>query len=257
MKALTRSNLSKAVGLAGCLACLPAAAQVAESDNASWALEFTPYLWASVSPLRVDVGKRPSNGVEVPVSVFSTNLDFAIMGTLEARKGRWGALVDAQYVKLGVTGSQATATLTPFSNLDISYSQQIWTFAGLYRLTDGPVAVDLLGGARYLYAKTDTEFSTAFLPVTAGQERNKGWWDGIVGVRALVPIDAKWALLGYLDAGAGGSKFSYQAIVGANYAYSPQTVFKFGYRYFSFERDDAPVIKASLGGLYGGVGFRF
>jgi len=256
MNSLKRSHFSMAVVLAG-LACLPAAAQVADADNAGWALEFTPYLWASVSPLRVDVGARPSNGVNVPVSVFSTSLDFALMGTLEARKGRWGALVDAQYVKLGVTGSQAATAPTPFSNLDISYSQQIWTFAGSYRLSDGPFTVDLLGGARYLYAKTDTEFSTAFVPATLGQERNKGWWDGIVGARVLVPMGANWALLGYLDVGGGGSKLSYQAIVGANYAYSPQTAFKFGYRYFSFERDDAPVIKASLGGPYAGVGFRF
>ena len=257
MKTPRRFDLSKAIGLAGSLACLPATAQVADSLNSPWALELTPFLWASVSPLRVEVGARPSNGVNVPVSVFSTNLDFALMGTFEARKDRWGAIVDAQYVKLGVTGSQVATALTPFSNLDISYSQQIWTFAGFYRLTDGPLSVDLLGGARYLYAKTDTEFSSAFLPVTAGQERNKGWWDAIVGARALVPIDAKWALLGYLDVGSGGSKLSYQAIVGANYAYSPQTVFKFGYRYLNFERDDAPVIKASLGGLYAGVGFRF
>ncbi|MEJ8815954.1 hypothetical protein WKW77_33175 [Variovorax ureilyticus] len=256
MSTLKRSYLSTAAVLAG-LASLPAAAQVAESGNPGWALEFTPYLWASVSPLHVDLGTRPSNGVNVPVSVFSTNLDFAIMGSLEARKGRWGGLVDAQYVKLGVTGSQAATALTPFSNLDISYSQQIWTFAGFYRLSEGSFTVDLLGGTRYLYAKTDTELSTAFAPVTLGQERNKGWWDGIVGARALVPLSGDWALLGYLDVGGGGSKVSYQAIVGANYAYSPQTVFKFGYRYFSFERDDAPVIKARLGGLYAGVGFRF
>jgi len=257
MEALKRSGLLKAIGLAGSLACLPTAAQTADPVNPAWALEFTPYLWASVSPLSVDVRQRPSNGVSVPVSVASTNLDFALMGTFEARKGQWGAIVDAQYVKLGVTGSQAATALTPFSNLDISYSQQIWTFAGLYRLSDGPLTLDLIGGARYLYAKTDTEISAVFLPATAGQQRSQGWWDGLVGARALVPIGGNWSLLGYLDAGTGGSKFSYQAIVGANYLYSPQTVFKFGYRYFSFERDDAPVIKARLGGLYAGVGFRF
>lgn len=256
MSVLKRSHFSMAVFLSG-LACLPAAAGVAEQGDAGWALEFTPYLWASVSPLRVDLGTGPSNGVNVPVSVFSTNLDFAIMGSLEARKGRWGGLVDAQYVKLGVTGAQAANALTPFSNLDVSYSQQIWTLAGFYRLSEGAFTVDLLGGARYLYAKTDTQFSTAFVPATLGQERDKGWWDGIVGARTLVPMGGNWALLGYLDVGGGGSKLSYQAIVGANYAYSPQTVFKFGYRYFSFERDDSPVIKARLGGLYAGVGFRF
>lgn len=257
MKELKWRDVSKFAVLTGGLACLPTAAQITSSEDGGWALELTPYLWASVSPLRVEVGAQPSNGINVPVSGLSTDLDFALMGTFEARKGRWGALVDAQYVRLGVTGSQAATLLTPWSNLDVSYSQQIWTLAGLYRLHDGPVAVDLLGGARYLHAETDTELSTAFLPATVGQERSKGWWDGIVGARALVPIAAQWTLLGYLDIGAGGSKVSYQAIVGANYAYSPQTVFKFGYRYFSFERDDAPVIKATMGGLYAGVGFRF
>lgn len=256
MKTLKRSGLSKFFGLAGSVCCLPVAAQVSDPGSA-WQFEVTPYLWLSTMPLRVDVGASGSNGTIPPFPVFHTGLDFAGMGAIEARKGPWGALMDVQYVKLGVTGSPEVAALTPFSNLDLTYTQQIWTFLGLYRLADGPVSVDLLGGARYLHAKTDLEVSALSLPGTVGGTRSKGWWDGVVGGRALLPLDEKWSLLGYLDVGGGGSEVSWQAIAGANYRYSNATTFKFGYRYFHFKRDDAPVLEATMGGLYAGVGFRF
>lgn len=257
MKSLNRASLSKkVVGLMGSICCLPVMAEVGEPGS-TWQFEVTPYLWLSTMPLHVDLGTSGANGANPPFPVADTSLDFAGMVALEARKGLWGALVDAQYVRLGVTGSGAAAALTPFSSVDLTYTQQIWTFLGSYRLADGPVAVDLLGGARYLNAKTDTEISALPLPGTIGGTRSKGWWDGVVGARALVPLDPKWSLLGYLDVGGGGSELSWQAIAGASYRFSNETTFKFGYRYFSFKRDDAPVIKASLGGLYAGVGFRF
>lgn len=257
MRASNRASLSKKlVGLAGSICCLPVAAQVSEPASA-WQFEITPYLWLSTMPLHVDLGATGSNGANPPFPVADTSLDFAGMVAMEARKGPWGALVDAQYVKLGVTGAPIVATLTPFSNIDLTYAQQIWNLLGLYRVADGPVAVDLLAGGRYLHVKTDTEISALSFPGIVGGTRSKGWWDGVVGARALMPIDAKWSLLGYLDVGGGGSELSWQAIAGANYRFTNDIAVKFGYRYFSFKRDDAPVIKASMGGLYAGVGFRF
>lgn len=80
--------------------------------------------------------------------------------------------------------------------------------------------------------------------------------DGIVGVRAIVPVGDQWSLLGYLDIGEGSSTSSWQAIAGASYQYSPVTSLKFGYRYLNYGRDDAMLNKAAMGGLYLGAGFK-
>ncbi|RZL90594.1 MAG: hypothetical protein EOP82_15190 [Variovorax sp.] len=253
MKTLQKSTFAKIFGLASAFACLPAAAQTSVPTD-TWSYEITPYFWATAA--RADVNTRlfGTQKFDVPFSDLASALDFGAMGSFEARKGRWGGVMDVQYVKLGATNSPVFA---PFTDLNITYEQQIWTLAGFYRLAEGPVLVDVLGGARYLYVKTDLDVTSIFTPVGPSRRDSKGWWDGVVGVRAQYPLDAKWSLLGYVDVGSGGSNMSWQAIAGANYRYSKDTTVKFGYRYFSFDRDDAPVGKASLGGPYVGLGFKF
>lgn len=238
-----RSALVKSVGLASAFGWLPAAAQTTiPADNSNY--EITPHFWASA--LRADVNTRQfgTQTLDVPFSDIATALNFAAMGAIEARKGPWGGLIDVQDVKLSASSSPVIA---PFANLDITYEQQISTLAGFYRLADGPASVDVVGGARYVYIQTEASVTTVLAPIGPSPSTSKGQWEGMVGVRAQCPIDAKWSLLGYLDVG-GGSTRSWQLMVGANYRYSNETTVKLGYRYFSFDRGDAPVGKASLGG---------
>ncbi|WP_143044910.1 hypothetical protein [Variovorax sp. YR216] len=67
-------------------------------------------------------------------------LDFGAMGTLEARKGDWGGMLDMQYVKLGVSNRVAGGLLGGYN---VDFVQQIYTLAG----------------ARYVRAKTDLDIS--------------------------------------------------------------------------------------------------
>ena len=179
-------------------------------------------------------------------------LDFGAMGTLEARRGPWGALLDMQYVKLGVSRQ---GVLGAPLGLDVDYTQQIYTLAGLYRVLDSRVTVDLLAGGRYVNARTEIDLA----PHLPGPRREDSvdWWNGIVGARVIAPIDDKWSLMGYLDAGWGNSTSSWEAIAGASYQYSPSVSFKFGYRYLRFSRDEGLLNMVALGGLFAGAGFRF
>lgn len=143
----------------------------------------------------------------------------------------------------------------PIARLDVDYKQQIYTLAGLYRVLNSPVAVDVLAGGRYVNAKTDVDLAP-HLP-GPGLNASVGWWNGIVGVRVIAPIDEKWSLLGYLDTGWGSSTSSWEAIAGASYQYSPTISFKFGYRYLNFKRDEGLLSKVALGGVFAGAGFKF
>ena len=241
-----------AAGLALAFTCLSAGAQGVSSADA-WQFEFIPYLWAPGISSNLRLGPLPRSTSSVSSTSVLGALDFGAMGTLEARRGPWGALLDMQYVKLGV--SRAAAFGSP-AGLDVDYEQQIYTLAGLYRVIDSGVAVDVLAGGRYVDAKTDVNIAPN-LP-GPGLHASAGWWNGILGARVIVPVAEKWSLMGYLDAGWGSnSTSSWEAIAGASYQYSPAVSFKIGYRYLSFKRDEGLLSKVALGGLFAGAGFKF
>lgn len=241
-------------GMAAALAGLPALAQTPSTASDGWQFEFVPYLWLAGIRSDLKLGPLPGSTVSVSSSSILGALDFGAMGTLEARKGAWGGLLDLQYVKLGV-GNQFAGGL--LGGYDVKFEQTIATLAGFYRVVDGPASVDVLGGVRYVDANTRVDIGPSPRGFGRQIEETVGSTDGIVGVRAIVPLGDRWSLLGYLDVGHGSATSSWQAIAGASYQYSPTTSLKFGYRYLDYRRDDAVLNKAAMGGFYFGAGFKF
>ena len=88
--------------LVAAMSSLPAAAQTTMAEP-GWQFEFIPYLWAAGIRSDLKLGPLPGNTVTVSSMNVLRALDFGAMGTLEARKGPWGGLLDLQYVKLGVS----------------------------------------------------------------------------------------------------------------------------------------------------------
>ncbi|MDM0110450.1 hypothetical protein QTH97_36615 [Variovorax sp. J22R24] len=249
MKALTAiCSLAAATG------CLSASAQTTLPAANEWQFEFIPYLWLAGIRSDLKLGPFPGNTLSVSSKGILEALDFGAMGTLEARKGPWGGWLDVQYVKLGVSNQLAGGLLGGYN---VKFEQTITTLAGFYRVVDSPVALDVLGGVRYVDAKTNVDFAPSLRGLGGSKEEKVGSTDGVIGVRAIVPVGDKWSLLGYLDVGEGGSSSSWQAIAGASYQYSPVTSFKLGYRYLDYRRDDAMLNKVAMGGFYFGAGFKF
>ncbi|MEJ8847644.1 hypothetical protein [Variovorax rhizosphaerae] len=248
--------LAMCCGLTAALASQSATAQTATSTDA-WRFELTPYLWTPGIRSDLQFGPLPGNTVSVNSTSLLKALEMGAMGSLEARKGAWGGLLDLQYVKLGVSNQYLGGLAGGY---DVTFKQTIVTLAGLYRVVDTPgVTVDAVGGIRYVNLKTNVIVSIA--PTLRGPGRRiedtANSTSGILGARVLVPVGDKWSLLGYLDIGAGNSNTNWQAIAGANYQYSPATAIKLGYRYLSYKRDDELVNRAAMGGFYVGLGFRF
>ena len=248
-----RSFLFTFCGLGATLACLPVAAQNIPSTN-DWQFEFVPYLWTAGVRSDLKFGPLPGSTVSVNSMTLLEALDFGAMGTLEARKGDWGGFLDMQYIKLGVSKQVAGGLLGGY---DVDYVQQVYTLAGTYRVLNGPAAVDVLGGGRYANVKAEVNISPSLRGLGGQIEDSGGAWNGIVGVRALMPLNDKWSLLGYLDVGEGSATSSWQALAGASYQYSPTVSLKFGYRYLSYKFDDRVLNKIALGGPYFGAGFKF
>ena len=226
--------------------------------SSEWQFEATPYLWSAAMRGDTQAGNLPRTHVDMSFGDILENLDAGFMGAFEARKGRWGFLLDAIYMKVSDAATSTQGPLTVAADATVKQ----WMYAGAvaYRISDGPTLVDLIGGARYSKLRVKAVIDASLFGLAGRTERtgNKSWTDGYVGVRVQAPIAERWTVVGYADVGGGGSDSTWQAALGAQYAYSKDVVLKFGYRYLSVDYDKGGFLyDMDSAGVYLGAGFRF
>jgi hypothetical protein len=222
----------------------PSAAQ-AQAD-ARWSYEAVPYLWAAGLDGTTTVGDLSVES-DHGFTDLVDKIDVGFTGVVEARKGRWGVLFDAIYIKLSDDVGSARGPV------DVEVVQQMYTLGGIWRALEGPTPVDLIGGLRFNYLKPTLGLGG----VERGQSKDA--LDPFIGVRGHYPLDPRWTLVGHLDVGTfDGSDYTWQLLVGASYAWRPDRSVKFGYRQLKTKYSGARVdVDATMQGLYVGVGFRF
>jgi hypothetical protein len=242
-------------------AAVPAVAQ--DAGGQRWQVEFTPYIWAAGMSGTVRIDDRPQAGlaVEQSFSDIAKILEFALMGELEASKGRWGVFADGVYFKVNDEGSVSGPAGFTSLSADATITQQMYSFAGSYRFVEGRSPVDLYGGLRYNSIKWDIDVAVS-APVVAGRRivQTKDWVDPYVGIRIKHPLDERWTLMGYADVGGFGvgSDLAVQAVLGAQYAFRPDLIGKVGYRYVAVDYDkDGFQYDMANGGLVFGLGWRW
>jgi hypothetical protein len=92
--------VSLAIGAALGAAFGEAPAQAAAAPRSGWSFDFTPYLWGAAMEGSVGAGALPTINIDMSFSDILDHLDAGLMGAFEARKGRWGILLDAIYMKI-------------------------------------------------------------------------------------------------------------------------------------------------------------
>ena len=209
-------------------------------DDEPWEFIVTPYLWATYMDGSSTAGGETSN-VDVNASDILRGLNFAFMGQLTARKGRWGVFVNAVYANLD--GSQSIG----LTSVSATIEQTLLDFAVFYRVGDWrdlqgeglmPVSgfLDLYGGARYMNLGLDLDLR---LPrrgpggnvesvINLTGHGSKSWIDPIVGFRTRWNLTERWNVA--LQADIGG---------GANADLTWQAQLIAGYRFGLFADDDA------------------
>ncbi|HTP60445.1 MAG TPA: hypothetical protein VMJ14_00025 [Burkholderiales bacterium] len=247
------------------VASLLAFAPPARAAEDAWRYELTPYLWATAIRSETQNGNGPTVRTDMSPLDLLKNVDAGLMGTFEASKDRWSILLDGIYAKVGpsatITNTVAGVPLSTTGNATITTS----TVAGAlgYRAVEGTTPVDVLFGARYnrIDVKADATLSLIGLPLlTRSVEFRRDWTDPYVGARVTRPLAEHWTAVGYLDAGGFGigSKNTWQALAGLNYAVSDRFTAKFGYRYLHTNYDDNGFrYKSDLRGVFAGAGIGF
>lgn len=231
----------------------PASAQESGTSD-PWKFKAAIYLWGA----GIDGTTRNGNEFDASFSDIWDNLDFALMGSFEARKSKWSATADVIYMdvsadragKIALTGGSVSA------NLDLT--GWVLNFQGARNIHDGEHAsVDVLLGARYL--DLESKLTTAFPgPLgTRTSEASGDVWDGVVGVKGKIKVTKSWFLPYYLDIGTGQSDSTWQALGGVGYAFE-RIDLVLAYRYLAWDFDsDSQLEDLSFSGPMFGAAFRF
>jgi opacity protein-like surface antigen len=287
MKRSTESIvLCAALTLAG--VGLPAHAGDAVGDG-QWHFTVTPYLWLPTlnTNLRFDVNLPPGPtggggdgqvNAQIGPNDYLTHLEGGLLLAMEARKDRWAITSDLVYLDISAEGSRlrsvessAGTVLVP-RETDLGTETRVkglvWSLEANYSVFSSERAnLDVLAGIRHFGVDTRLDWNLSvtltgpdFTFARSGRlEQDLSLYDAIVGVRGKVEIGQTdhWSALYRLDAGAGDSKLTWQALAGLGYAYR-RTDLVLAYRHLSYQQDNDKLIQdLSFSGPALGLSFRF
>jgi hypothetical protein len=214
-------------------------------------------------------------GVSLNSSDVLDALKFAFFGSLEAKKGHWGAFTDVMYANLGdnksgirdftIGGNQIPGTASASVNLDVK--TWAWTIAGQYVAIAQPgLTLDVFAGTRMLDLATDINWgidgAVDGIPVggrTGARSNGDTNWDFIIGTKGRVRFgaDNRWFVPYYLDVGAGQSDLTWQAMAGLGYSWQSVDFFV-AYRYLDYDLGESkPFEDLSLAGPVFALVFRW
>jgi hypothetical protein len=199
----------------------------------SWSFRFVPYGWlTSLNGTQTVRGRSVEVDAGFVDIVEKSDTLVALMGDFEARNGPFALLGNVVWSKIGVEGGNVrsralapgvTGTLGTSLGLDIEMA--IAEVGAAYEVARfGPLALDVLGGARYWYQQADLSLDvTAAVDIgdlqIAGarafaRSGSVDWLDPVIGarVRYMVAPGHELVLRGDIGGFGVGSDFSWQAI---------------------------------------------
>lgn len=237
--------------LASSVLALPAHAQ-----DGGWEYSATAYLWTTDTSVSAETPTGHVVEAELSFSDALKDLDFAFMGTLEARKDKWSFFTDAMYFKL----SPDNDTPGPLvDEVDMRAQMTVISGYAAYRVYEDPsVAVDLAGGFRWAKLDSDVSLSGGVLD---GQDfsNDDDWIDPVVGVRLSTRLSEKWSATLFADYGGfDGDNDTWQAAATVGYDLNDRWTLRGGYRYMEFNREiDGREISMDQSGLLLGATYKF
>lgn len=195
------------------LAPLHGQAEGQTTDN-NWHLTGKLYLWGA----NIDGTTQAGDEFSVSFGDLFDNLEFALMGGLEARKARWSFILDAIYMDIASTksGSLADPGLIEFT-AEAKLEGWVSNLLAGYRLTNSSAAsANVIFGARYLDLDTKLNVSISDPVQTPGRNSTGGVdvWDAVVGLRGGIRLSNSFYIPYIADIGTGQSDLTWQAMTG-------------------------------------------
>lgn len=205
--------------LASALLAAAAVAAAAPAQAEGWDFSFQPYFMAPYMDGKVGIGPVEARVSQSPSDIFS-NLNWGLMGLLEANNGRFGFMVDLTYMDLEadrdgfidrVGGHQGAYQ----ANVLVRIQEHAEAYAGL-RVND--LGVRIAG--------------TGPLGQPRSASKNEQWVDPVVGMRVKLPLSRTIDFTMVADVGGFGvgSDLTFQAWPVFGFRLSDSISAKLGYR---------------------------
>jgi hypothetical protein len=176
---------------------------------------------------------------------FATGLNTSPAGTVEVRRGKFSAFVDASSASM----AQSSTRIVNAPGLPSAYvlNQQMATTENAFTAAIGYTVyrkaasnVDVFGGAR-LFGVDDYLNNQVTYPGIPGQTSSVGesrlYMDAVAGVRGRIGVGGAWYLPYYADLGAGGAGFSWQENSGLGYDFGKAGAVSVTYRNLYLNRN--------------------
>jgi hypothetical protein len=285
MRKNTRISGSGIVRVLLFLAALPLAASAGEPAPADrWNFAVQPYLWlpnlnGSLNYTVPSTGGGSAN-VDVNNNSILEDLNFALMLTAEARKGRWALVTDFIYLDIGgqdsqvksvnfsAPGGRVTVPVTASGSASVTLKGIEWGLAGAYTIAGNEhTSLDVLLGFRYFGIEATTDWNLSAdtsgplgltFARTGSVKESENLWDGVVGIRGRIGLGSgKWGIPYYFDVGTGSSTITWQGAAGIQYRWSSIDV-NLMYRYLYYDMESGKLLQnLAIAGPALGVNFRF
>ena len=248
--------------LTAALTSLPVAAAPGNAAD-EWGYLGSIYLWGA----GIEGTTANGSSIDIGFDDLISNLDFALMGSLEARKGDWSILGDVVYMDVSA-GNSSTIVVTPGPGPGVPVQTVgrvevkglVLNLLGGYTVArTGASVVDVIGGVRYLEMDTSLRGQITVGPATQPVSVNadQSAWDLVVGLRGRSNLNDKWFATYHADIGTGESEVTWQLVGGVGYRFDWGEV-SLSYRHLEWEADGNEAIHdINFSGPLLSAGFRF
>jgi opacity protein-like surface antigen len=254
------SGLLMALILVSAAALSANASEAGSPQSREWQFGADIYLWM------IELGGETAGGenIDVPFHDILDNLDFAFLGALHARNGRWHLSADVNYMDL--EGDNSNRLTLPGGNdlkSEVTVTTKSWVVTpavGYEFINTKALSMEALAGARYLYLKPELDFDITGPLNSRGRTISDSGdvWDGIAGIRGEVNLAEAWYILYCADLGAGDSDLTWQALAGVGCRLGQSADVVAAYRYVEWQFEDNKVLDSlDISGPLVGLRFRF
>lgn len=238
--------------------CQTASAE--SSSDGGWQFQLAPYAWlAGQNGTVATLPGLPPADVDIDFwDDILGNINGAIFLVGEARKDRYGILMDVAYVNIEIDD----ASLAPYFSSIVSQTESwIVSAAGFYRLAEkAGCFLDFFAGARYWSVDSSLELRSGILPGRKVSNK-EDWVDPLIGMKGLSVIgESKFYVSGFLAIGGfgAGSDFMWDANVNLGYKWTETFSTTIGYRYLDVDyEEDGFLYDVAQHGPLLGLSWRF
>ncbi|QKH34647.1 hypothetical protein FOC84_06660 [Achromobacter pestifer] len=197
-------------------------------SKSDWQFSVSPYLWMAGVQGTVRQFDSPPARLDSDFGQIFNELDYAFMGILEGRRGRYSVFADIAYTKTSVKDPTPKGILA--EKIGVASQSFSGLLGGGYTIHGtGRAHLDLIAGLRVWSVSTKLSFHGGILDHVT-QRDSATWVDMVAGFRGTYSFTDSVYLTGWGNIGAGQADLDWDVVAGVGYKINTKLSAVAGYR---------------------------